>query len=80
MHTIWNRACGRSKENALDTEDSLGTFSPLHANGDDYERWITKVEEGDRRTFVAANRFWAKHFNDYTNSVTRRIELWCRDY
>jgi len=27
-----------------------------------------------------ANRFWKKHFHEYTNSVTRRIELWCKDY
>jgi len=125
----------------------------MQADADDYKRWITKVDEGDRRTFVAklddeivayvdiaeegenfvtlhpkmrniqgayckpeyrgmkiyadlltfvvsvlkeegyeylgvdfesynptANRFWGKHFNEYTNSVTRRIELWCKDY
>ena len=23
-----------------------------------------------------ANRFWNKYFAEYTNSVTRRIELW----
>ena len=27
-----------------------------------------------------ANRFWAKHFSEYTNSVTRKIELWCKEY
>jgi len=125
----------------------------MQADADDYKRWITKVDEGDRRTFIAklgdeivayvdiaeegenfvtvhpkmrniqgayckpeyrgmkiygdlltfvagvlkeegyeylgvdfesynptANRFWSKHFNEYTNSVTRRIELWCKDY
>lgn len=125
----------------------------MQADAEDYKRWITKVEEGDRRTFVAkmneeivayidiaeegenfvtvnskmrniqgayckpeyrgmkiydnllsfiasvlkeegfeylgvdfesynptANRFWIKHFKEYTNSVTRKIELWCKDY
>lgn len=125
----------------------------MQASAEDYKKWITKVEEGDRRTFVAikdeeivayidiakegenfvtvnpkmrniqgayckpgyrgmkiydnllnfvagvlkaegvehlgvdfesynstANRFWGKHFKEYTNSVTRRIELWCKDY
>ncbi len=125
----------------------------MQADADDYKRWITKVDEGDRRTFIAmlgdeivayvdiaeegenfvtvhpkmrniqgayckpeyrgrkiyndlishvvdvlkqegyeylgvdfesynptANRFWGKHFKEYTNSVTRRIELWCKDY
>ena len=125
----------------------------MQANEDDYMRWIARVEEGDRRTFVAikdeeivayidvaeegenfitenpkmrsiqgayckeeyrgtkiaddllihiagvlkdedfeylgvdfesynptANRFWSKHFKEYTNSVTRKIELWCKDY
>lgn len=125
----------------------------MQADADDYKRWIARVEEGDRRTFVAvagdeiaayidvaeegetfvtvnprmrningaycrpeyrgrkiydallayvantlkqegyeylgvdhesynptANRFWPKHFKEYTNSVTRRIELWCKDY
>ena len=28
----------------------------------------------------AANRFWTKHFMEYTNSLTRKIELWCKDY
>lgn len=27
-----------------------------------------------------ANRFWAKYFMEYINSVTRRIELWCKEY
>lgn len=125
----------------------------MQADANDFECWITKVEKGDRRTFVAkkdgetiayldvaedaetfitfhpkmrnlqgayckpeyrgmkiiddllvyvlatlksegfeylgvdyesynptANRFWAKHFMEYTNSVTRRIELWCKEY
>ena len=125
----------------------------MQADAEDYKRWITKGEEGDRRTFVAikdekivayidiaeegenfvtvnpkmrniqgayckpeyrgmkiyddllsfvvnalkeegfeylgvdfesynptANRFWAKHFKEYTNSVTQKIELWCKDY
>ena len=71
----------------------------MQADANDFERWITNVEKGDRRTFVAlksagfeylgvdyesynptANRFWAKHFMEYTNSVTRRIELWCKEY
>ena len=25
-----------------------------------------------------ANRFWGKHFAEYTNSVTRKIELWSK--
>lgn len=25
-----------------------------------------------------ANRFWGKYFREYTNSVTRKIELWCK--
>ena len=28
----------------------------------------------------AANRFWTKHFMEYTNSLTRKIELWSKDY
>lgn len=27
-----------------------------------------------------ANRFWLKHFEEYTNSVIRRVELWCKKY
>jgi len=125
----------------------------MQADEDDYLRWISKVEKGDRRTFVAkrneevvayidvaeegenfvtvnpkmrniqgayckpeyrgmkiyddlllyvscilkeegfeylgvdcesynptAVRYWGKHFSEYTNSVTRRIELWCKEY
>lgn len=125
----------------------------MQADEKDFERWISKVETGDRRTFLArvdgkpaayfdisdeaenfvtehpkmsnicgayckpehrgrginddlliyvlailkaegydylgvdyesynptANRYWAKHFKEYTNSVTRKIELWCKHY
>lgn len=44
-------------------------------------------EEGDQCLGVdfesynpTANRFWRKHFKEYTNSVTRRVELWCKEY
>lgn len=123
----------------------------IQSGADDFTRWITRVEGGDRRTFVAvkdekiaayidvgeegenfatvnpkmrsiqgaycrpeyrgmkigddllryvagamkeegfeylgvdfesynptANRFWGKHFKEYTNSVTRKIELWMK--
>lgn len=70
---------------AFDTEDSLGTFSPLHANG----AIVTEVLKLEGFEYIGvdfesynptANRIWAKHFNEYTNSVTRKIELWCKDY
>lgn len=123
----------------------------MQSDDNDFNKWITKVEKGDRRTFVAkkagqtiayldvaeeaetfvtchpkmrnlkgayckpefrgmkiiddlllyvlvtlkserfeylgvdfesynptANRFWGKHFAEYTNSVTRKIELWSK--